>query len=75
MNKAVKLIGVGNSTGVIIPRELLSASGFTQGDELRISASPGRIEIETRNDDFDRQLEAAREVMRRRTRALRELAK
>ena len=75
MNKAVKLVAVGNSTGVIIPRELLAASGFAQGDELTIRATQGRLEIETKDDDFDRQLEAARAVMRRRSRALRELAK
>jgi putative addiction module antidote len=75
MNKAVKLVAVGNSTGVIIPRELLAASGFVQGDELLIRASRGRIEIETADDDFDEQIKAARAVMDRRRRALRELAK
>lgn len=75
MNKAVKLVAVGNSTGIVIPRELLAASGFAQGDELHIRASRGRIEIETRDEDFEQQLEVAREVMRKRRRALRELAK
>lgn len=75
MNRAVKLVPVGNSTGVIIPRELLAASGFAQGDELSIKASRGRIEIETPDDDFDEQMRVAREVMHRRRRALRELAK
>ena len=75
MNKAVKLVSVGNSTGIIIPRELLAASGFEQGDELTISASEGRIELESKDDGFDEQLRIAREVMRKRRRALRELAK
>ena len=75
MNKAVKLISVVNSTGLVIPRDLLAASGFNQGDELTMRVSRGRIEIETKDDDFEEQLEAAREVLRRRRRALRELAK
>jgi putative addiction module antidote len=75
MNKTAKLVPVGNSTGVIIPRDVLAASGFAQGDEVMITASAGRLEIETKTDDFDRQMEIAREVMKRRFRALRELAK
>ncbi len=75
MNKVTKLVPVGNSTGVIVPRELLSASGFAQGEEVTIKASPGKLEIEAKADDFDRQMEIARDVMKRRFRALRELAK
>lgn len=75
MNKDTKLIGVGNSTGVVISRELLAASGFEQGEEVTIKASPGRIEIEAKDEDFERQMRIAREVMQRRRRALRELAK
>jgi putative addiction module antidote len=75
MNKQVKLISVGNSTGVVISRELLAESGFAQGEEVVIKASPGRIEIEAADDDFERQMEIAREVMHRRRKALRQLAK
>ena len=75
MNKSVKLISVGNSTGVVISRELLAESGFAQGEEVIVKASPGRIEIEAADDDFDRQMRIAREVMQRRRKALRRLAK
>lgn len=75
MNKEAKLSSVGNSTGVIIPRDLLAISGLVQGEEVVIKASPGKIEIEARDDDFERQMAIAREVMRKRRRALRELAK
>ena len=75
MNKSAKLVPVGNSTGVIIPRDLLVASGFAQGEEVTINASAGRLEIEAKSDDFDRQMAIARDVMKRRFRALRELAK
>ncbi|MEO6582413.1 MAG: AbrB/MazE/SpoVT family DNA-binding domain-containing protein [Sphingomicrobium sp.] len=75
MNKVTKLVPVGNSTGIVVPRDLLVASGFAQGEEVVIKATPGKIEIEGKADDFDRQMDIARDVMRRRFRALRELAK
>jgi len=75
MNKTAKLVPVGNSTGVIIPRDVLAVSGFAQGEEVVIKATAGRLEIEAKTDDFDRQMEIARDVMKRRFRALRELAK
>jgi len=75
MNKVSKLVAVGNSTGVIIPRDVLAASGLAQGEEVTIKASSGRLEIEAKTDDFDRQMAIARDVMKRRFRALRELAK
>ena len=75
MNKAAKLVPVGNSTGVIIPRDVLAASGMVQGEEVTIKASAGRLEIEAKTDDFDRQMTIARDVMKRRFKALRELAK
>lgn len=75
MNKTAKLVPVGNSTGVIIPRDILAASGMAQGEEVTITASAGRLEIESKSDDFDRQMQIARDVMKRRFKALRELAK
>ena len=75
MNKQAKLISVGNSTGIVISRELLAESGLAQGEDVIIKASPGRIEIEAADDDFERQMAIAREVMQRRRKALRQLAK
>jgi putative addiction module antidote len=75
MNKQAKLISVGNSTGVLISRELLAESGLALGEEVVIKASPGRLEIEAADDDFERQMANAREVMQRRRKALRQLAK
>jgi putative addiction module antidote len=75
MNKQGKLVSVGNSTGIVIARELLAESGLAQGEEVIIKASPGRIEIEAADDDFERQMAIARDVMKRRRKALRQLAK
>jgi len=75
MNKITKLVPIGNSSGVVVARDLLAVSGFAQGEEVSIKASPGKIEIVAKTDDFERQMAIARDVMQRRFRALRELAK
>jgi hypothetical protein len=53
----------------------LAESGLALGEEVVIKASPGRLEIEAADDDFERQMAIAREVMQRRRKALRQLAK
>jgi len=75
MTKLVKLIPVGNSTGLILPKEVLSALGAHQGDSLSLTAIPGGVELRARDPDFDEQMAVARAVMQRRRKALRELAK
>ena len=75
MNKPLKLIPIGNSTGVILPKEVLRGLGAEQGDTISYSKTPAGIELRAADADFDRQMQVAREVMRRRRAALRELAK
>ena len=75
MNKPLKLIPIGNSTGIIFPKELLQALGVVQGDSLIVTKTPDGIELRTGSADFEQQMQVARDVMRRRRAALRELAK
>ena len=75
MNKPLKLIPIGNSTGVILPKELLQALDAKAGDSLSTVLTPAGVELRRGDADFDSQMEIAREVMRRRRSALRELAK
>lgn len=75
MNKPLKLIPVGNSTGVILPKELLNELGVEQGGSVSYVKTPGGIELRAADPEFDRQMEVAREVMRRHRTALRQLAK
>ena len=77
MNKPLKLIPIGNSTGVIIPKDLLQALGVEAGDNLFMVQTPAGFEVR-RSDpasDFEQQMAVAREVMARRRKALAELAK
>jgi len=72
----LKLIKIGNSMGVVLPKELLSRLGAQAGDTLNASVDDqGGLTIKRADDDFENQMAVAREVMMRRRRALRELAK
>lgn len=75
MNKPLKLIKIGNSTGVILPKEILARLHVAQGDELNLTETPTGIELRASDGDFDAQMDVARAVMANRRRALRELAK
>ncbi len=74
MNKPLKLIKVGNSTGVILPKEELRRLGIERGDEMHFSRTATGLELRIGNGDFDTELEAARAVMRKRRVALHKLA-
>ena len=75
MNSPLKITKIGNSAGVILPKELLARLGAGVGDSLSVVATPRGIELASAEPDFDAQMAAARAVMARRKRALRELAK
>lgn len=73
--KSLKLVRVGNSTGVILPKEVLARLRLEVGDELSLVETPGGVSLTRRDPGFEEQMAVAREVMRRRRNALRELAK
>ncbi|HWI87649.1 MAG TPA: AbrB/MazE/SpoVT family DNA-binding domain-containing protein [Sphingomicrobium sp.] len=75
MNKQLKVTRIGNSAGVVLPRELLAHLDVSIGETLSVSKTPHGIELSVRDADFDAQMAVAREVMARRKAALRELAK
>lgn len=75
MNATLKITKIGNSAGVILPKELMSHLKAEVGGELSVVTTPKGIELSAAEPDFDAQMAAAREVMQRRRRALRELAK
>jgi putative addiction module antidote len=75
MNETVKIIKVGNSAAVILPKRDLDRLQAKVGDVLTKSDTDTGLELKPYDADFDAQMRAAREVMARRKRALRELAK
>ena len=78
MNKPLKIIKVGNSAGMILPKEILARLRVSLGDSIAFSdMDDDSVKLRRFDEDaeFDAQMQAAREVMARRKRALRELAK
>jgi putative addiction module antidote len=73
MNVVIRKIG--NSEGVIIPKEVLHKLGLKSGDTLEIREADGAIELVPENADLAEQLRGARLGMQKYRVALRELAK
>ena len=73
--KELKLVRIGNSTGVVLPKELLTRLNIAAGDTLAYSETPSGISLTTQDVEFDEQLSQARAIMKTYRNALRELAK
>lgn len=72
---SLKLRAVGNSVGVVLPKDLLSRLQLSEGDTLQVIEAPDGLRLRRSDPEFDRQMEIAREVMRRRRAVLAALAK
>jgi putative addiction module antidote len=72
MNTTIRKIG--NSEGVILPRELLDRLNLKTGDQLEIVETSKGIALKPVDDSFERQMKAAREVMDKYKVALQKLA-
>ncbi len=75
MNMQLKITKIGNSAGIILPKDVLTHLDTNIGDSLSVNKTPRGIELSCPEPDFDAQMAVAREVMARRKRALAELAK
>lgn len=76
MNKSLKLVAIGNSTGAILPKDLLAKLRVDRGDQLYLTEAPdGTFRISAYDPEFARQMEVAEEIMREDRDILRALAK
>ena len=60
----VKVTTVGNSTGIVLPKELLERLRISRGDELHVRETPDGIILSPYDEEFARQLEVAETIMR-----------
>jgi putative addiction module antidote len=72
---SLKVTKVGNSVGVILPKDIAAALRVNAGDQLFVTEVPGGFRLSSYDPEFEQQMSIAREVMRERRDALRELAK
>jgi putative addiction module antidote len=74
MAMTVKLMAVGNSTGIILPRELLERLRLKKGDALHVLETPNGVELTSFDPVFAHQMDVAERVMREDRDVLRRLA-
>ncbi len=72
---ALKITQIGNSLGLILPKEILARLKLEKGDSVFVTDTPDGVAITPYSEDFESQMGAARTIMKRRRNVLRELAK
>ena len=75
MNASLKITKIGNSAGVVLPKELLAKLRAGVGDTLYVSETPEGIRITAANPDFAGKMAVAERIMREDRDILRVLAK
>ncbi len=71
----LKIRRIGNSLGVVLPKEVLARLRAGEGDEVHFTESPDGFRLTPYDEEFARQMEVAERVMREDRDVLRELAK
>lgn len=74
MTNKLKVTKIGNSTGVILTKEILQKLRVSQGDTIFAMETPGGIELTPYNPEVAKQMEVAERVMREDRDVLRKLA-
>lgn len=72
---ALKLTQIGNSVGVILPKELLARLKLEKGDSVFLTEAANGVTLTPYNPTFDVQMTEARRIMKKRRNVLRELSK
>jgi putative addiction module antidote len=75
MNARLKITKIGNSAGVVLPKELLAKLRAGVGDTLYVSETPEGVRITASNPDFEAKMALAEQIMRDDRDILRVLAK
>jgi putative addiction module antidote len=74
MNMQIKISKIGNSAGIILPKELLARLRVELGDSLYASETPDGVRLTASNPDFEAKMTAAEAIMREDRDILRVLA-
>jgi len=71
----VKITAIGNSMGILLPKEVLNKLKASKGDTLYLVDSPEGLTLTPYQQDFETQMEIAEKVMKKYRNAFHELAK
>jgi putative addiction module antidote len=72
--RALKVRKIGNSLGVVLPKDVLAKLKVGEGDELTVSETPDGVALSAAADDTAELMRMAEEIMRKRRRVLKALA-
>lgn len=72
---SLKITKIGNSLGVVLPKEALHELNVALGDVLILTKSPDGYRLTPYEEKFDKQMTAARGIAKSWRNALRHLAK
>jgi putative addiction module antidote len=76
MTLKLKIRKIGNSLGIVLPKEALARLNSTEGDKLVLTESPdGGFRVTPDKNDFAHQMAIADDIANRYRNTLRELAK
>ena len=74
MAASAKVIAIGNSTGVVLPKETLARLNVKKGDVLYITETPGGLQLSPFDGEFAAKMEVADSMVRRYRDAFKRLA-
>jgi putative addiction module antidote len=75
MATRVKITTVGNSAGIVLPREVMEKLHVEKGDKLFLTETPDGVRLTAYAPDLAAKMEAGERIMRENRDVLRKLAK
>ena len=70
----LKIVQVGNSLGVVLPKDVLAQLKAGKGDTIYLTSAPDGVRLTPFNPRFAEQMRMAEDIVKRRRNALRVLA-
>jgi putative addiction module antidote len=74
MATTAKIIAIGNSAGIILPKEIMDRLKLQKGDTVCLSETPFGEHLTPYDEEFMRKLESSERIMRQYRDALKKLA-
>jgi len=71
----LKLMQIGNSVGFVLPKEAANRLKVEKGDVVFLTEAPDGYRISPYDPAFEKQMQAAEQIMKKRRNVLRVLAK
>lgn len=72
---ALKLTNIGNSLGIILPKEVLAKLRLSKGETVYLTETPEGFMVTPYDEQFAKQMETAEKIMREDRDVLKALAK